>query len=197
MDGFGTRDRGYLSATAEEYLSLKEIIGADLLYAFGNAEPPNATVANFKTYHNAAAITTFSGHGYCCGEEVGIELTDGSLSWGEVLSDPCWNFFGSELVYLNGCFLGQETPVGRDALGLKSTLVKKGAKRVVSGLYPLADEAASAFQSMFLKRFVRFLREGKPHPAAKAMKEAMSEMSCIPEFSNPYYYGGMFLYGAP
>ena len=41
------------------------------------------------------------------------------------------------------------------------------------------------------------LSEGKPHPAANAMKEAMSEMSSMSEFANPYYYGGMFLYGAP
>ncbi|HUV12126.1 MAG TPA: CHAT domain-containing protein, partial [Acidobacteriota bacterium] len=180
---FGTCDRRYLSATAEEYSSLKEILGAGRLYAFGNAEPPNATIANFRTYHNAAAITAFSGHGYSCGEEVGIELTDGSLSWGEILSDPRWNFFGSELVYLNGCFLGQETPVGRDAFGLKSTLVRKGVKRVVSGLYPLADEAAAEFASLFMKRFVPYLSARKPHPAANAMKEAMSEMSSMSEFS--------------
>jgi len=189
--------RDYLTATAQEYSALERVVAPGQLYAFGNAEPPNATIANFRTYHNAAAVTLFSGHGYCRGVEVGLELTDGSVSWGEVLSDPRWDFRGSELVYLNGCFLGQETPSGREVMGLRSTLVRKGAKRVISGLYPLADEAAAEFASLFMKRFVPYLSARKPHPAANAMKEAMSEMSSMSEFSNPYHYGGMFLYGAP
>jgi CHAT domain-containing protein/tetratricopeptide (TPR) repeat protein len=97
----------------------------------------------------------------------------------------------ADLVVLAACEtgLGKEMK-GEGLVGLSRGFMYAGARRVVSALWKVDEEATTELIRAFLRGV---LRDGKPHPAA--LREAQEAVRRQPRWRAPYFWAGFALQG--
>jgi CHAT domain-containing protein len=97
----------------------------------------------------------------------------------------------AELVVLSACQTGQGQEIkGEGIIGLTRGFMYAGSKRVLVSLWKVDDQATAEL----MKRFYRGLLQEKL-TATMALKQAQLEMSQIPQWRSPYYWGAFVLQG--
>ena len=97
---------------------------------------------------------------------------------------------GVRLVTLSACRAAQVGPVaGGEVFGLVGGLLGGGARAVVAGLWPVADEETPPLMWSFYRHL---LRESLPAALARAQREALSDPD-----GSPLFWAAFALFGDP
>jgi CHAT domain-containing protein len=117
----------------------------------------------------------------------GVILSDGKLS-SSVISTLSIN---ARLVTLSACdtALGREVE-GEGIMSLSRAFLYAGAGAVLSTLWPIDDQATSAFMQSFYASLLK-----KKMSASRALHEAQLHMKTVPAWSDPFYWAAFTLQG--
>ncbi len=117
----------------------------------------------------------------------GVILSDGKLS-SSLISTLSIN---ARLVTLSACdtALGREVE-GEGIMSLSRAFLYAGARAVLSTLWPIDDQATSAFMQSFYASLLK-----KKMSAPRALREAQLHMKAVPAWSDPFYWAAFTLQG--
>lgn len=192
-----TKIKDYLMGIRTEAKRLLEILGKDRLLCFGyeGKQEYRATSERIRKLHSAGSLFYFSGHG----TGHGPILLDGHLSWQDIVKDGHWNFSNQLTIILSSCMLGQQESIGKEMLGMISTLFSKGGSSVVSALWAVDDYTTSHLLPQFVEYLQENMAKGVSHPRAIAMKSAMKWLREWQggKYDSPYYFAPFFVSGLP
>ena len=120
-------------------------------------------------------------------------LQNGSLT----LQDIDQLHLPADLVVLSACRTGLGKRIKGEGLkGLTSGFMNAGASRVVVSLWPIDDDAAAEFMVIFYRKlWSKQTQRLEPGAAAKALREAQTEMREHPSWKSPYYWAPFVLQG--
>lgn len=145
-----------------------------------------ATKSNFLDALNTASFIHFAGHGVfdaTKGFQSGIKLFNGELlSTSEIME--CTNI--TEFIVLASCDTAlQKNYAGEELAGLTSAFLGAGAKTVLAGMWPVDDEDAKEYFSIFYLK----IKEGLSKVVAN--QETMITLMKRKSKTN-FYHWGMF-----
>jgi len=118
--------------------------------------------------------------------ESGIELADGPLTAGEILSLR----LRADLVVVSGCDSAVLASLESEELaGLTQALLQSGARAVIVSLWDVHDRSTR----ILMERFYDFLDKTGP---ANALAQAMAYLRSSAGFDPPYYWAPFVAVGA-
>ena len=120
-------------------------------------------------------------------------LQNGSLT----LQDIDQLHLPADLIVLSACRTGLGKRIKGEGLkGLTSGFMHAGASRIIVSLWPVDDDAAAEFMVIFYRKlWNKQTHRLEPGSAAKALREAQTEMRQHTNWKSPYYWAPFLLQG--
>ncbi|PDW03717.1 CHAT domain-containing tetratricopeptide repeat protein [Candidatus Viridilinea mediisalina] len=178
----GCSAAGNLSAVATEIAAVAAALPGSQSYL----DDPQALDV-LRTLTQAPRILHLSAHSELDPEPsifTSLQLTDAMLTL-----EQCYDLrlAGCELVVLNGCSTASGMESGGSLLAFQSALLVAGAQRVMTSLWPLADQLAATCMASFYQH----LATGRT--ATAALRAAQRELSNHEECAHPAVWAGYVL----
>ena len=209
------RENHFLAGVIREAGIVIEETASNQWWVHGETTPAEqqSLRGNFRARHNTGNVVWVMGHGgdaedefEIAGEMVrvtrpSLKLLDGCLSTSRLVQEG-YDFTGVELAHFSSCLLGRLDQIGasKELEGFIATMTLLGCRRVMSAIWPLADEAAAEFARHWIRALkTHVFREGprSRHAFAIAFKEALTNFRKAENrrFDHEFYWAPYALYG--
>jgi CHAT domain-containing protein/tetratricopeptide (TPR) repeat protein len=179
-----------LSFASGEAEMIRSIFGTSAAHVFSGA---SATPAALNDFHwDTYRVAHFATHAVLNNHYAELNGLVTGTGGGQMLwyGDVCHLHARLDLVVLSACdtALGKNVP-GEGLEGLTQAFFVAGSQRVVGTLWPVDDQATSAWMRYF---YTSLKTTGSP---TRALNAAQRAMAASPLWSSPYYWAGFTLAG--